>query len=227
MKKLTSIIVGIYKITSPNKRIYIGQSVDINRRFKEHRLYNKNQKTKLKKSFDKYGVDKHEFEILHECEVSDLNRLERYYQDLFNCMSQKYGLNCMATKTNDRSGYYTKETKLKMSISAKGRFFSDELREKLSNLKIGVTSGSQNGFFGKKHSEKSRLQISNTHKSMGYKPKPRFGNKNNKSKMLLNTYTGIFYDTITEASFIVKIKRSTLSAMLTGQNNNKTFLKYV
>lgn len=220
-------IIGIYKITSPNKRVYIGQSVDIERRFNDHRLYNKNQKTKLKKSFDKYGADKHQFEILCECDTSALNRIERYYQDLFNCLSQKYGLNCIATKYGDRSGYHSEETKIKMSLASTGRTFSKETLIKLSQVKKGVTSGAGNGFFNKKHTEESKKTISIKLKERDHRPIPRRGSENNKSRLILDISNGVFYETITEASFAIGIKRSTLNAMVTGQNKNKTSLRYV
>lgn len=102
-------MVGIYKIISPNNRIYIGQSVDIEKRFKSYkRLYVKNQKqTKLHRSFIKYGVLNHKFEIVLECKESELNNYERYYQELYNCLED--GLNCNLTSTNDKSGKVSKE----------------------------------------------------------------------------------------------------------------------
>ena len=36
---------GIYKITSPKGRIYIGQAVDLKRRFKEYEKFNDRIKT--------------------------------------------------------------------------------------------------------------------------------------------------------------------------------------
>ena len=113
-------MIGIYKITSPNNRIYIGQSVDIGKRLNSYsRMYVKNQgQTRLHRSFLKYGVDKHKFELICECLESELNNYERYYQELFNCLDN--GLNCKLTKTNDRSGKVSKETLLKMAIASTG-----------------------------------------------------------------------------------------------------------
>ena len=47
--------IGIYKIISPSHRIYIGQSINIERRWTSH----KNAKTDypLSRAFKKYGVD--------------------------------------------------------------------------------------------------------------------------------------------------------------------------
>lgn len=62
-------MTGIYKITSQSKKIYIGQSVDIEKRFKRYKNLHCKKQIRLYNSFLKYGVDKHKFEILCECNV--------------------------------------------------------------------------------------------------------------------------------------------------------------
>ncbi len=84
---------GIYKITSPKKSVYIGQSINIESRFTAYRRLNCNRQPKLEGSFKKYGIDKHKFEIIHECKQEELNDLEKYYVDLYQCFNSKYGLN--------------------------------------------------------------------------------------------------------------------------------------
>lgn len=96
-------MTGIYKITSPNSKVYIGQSIDITTRWNTHRRsINNKKKTKLINSFLKYGVDNHIFEIIEICEQKDLNIRERYWQDYYNVI--KDGLNLKLTQTDDRSG---------------------------------------------------------------------------------------------------------------------------
>ena len=74
----------IYKITSSKNRVYIGQTINFKVRFSQYqRLDCKNQK-KLYNSLLKYGVEKHKFEIICECDINELNDKERYYQDLYN-----------------------------------------------------------------------------------------------------------------------------------------------
>lgn len=58
-------IIGIYKITSPTNKVYIGQSININRRFKEYlNILKSKGQTKLYHSFNKYKIENHTFEIL-------------------------------------------------------------------------------------------------------------------------------------------------------------------
>ena len=106
-------MIGIYKITSPNKRIYIGQSVDIKKRWKQHK-YNKLD-TILHRSFNKYGFNNHKFEIIEECSIELLNERERYWQDFYNVLEN--GLNSKLTKSDDKSGFISSECKLKLKIS--------------------------------------------------------------------------------------------------------------
>lgn len=141
-------MIGIYKITSPTKRIYIGQSINIERRFKSYiKMYVKNQgQTRLYRSFLKYGVDNHKFELVCECNESELNNHERYYQELFNCLDN--GLNCRLTKTNDRSGKVSKETIIKMSIAQTGnKIWLGKKHTQETKDKISLANK------GKKHSE--------------------------------------------------------------------------
>lgn len=138
------IIIGVYKITSPTNRVYIGQSVDILHRFKTYkRMYSKNQhQTKLHRSFLKHGVINHSFEILEICNLDELNIKERYYQELYDVLNG--GLNCNITKTNDKSGKVSEETLIKMSIASKGnqnwkgKKHTEEAKEKIRLSKIGL-----------------------------------------------------------------------------------------
>lgn len=138
------IVIGIYKITSPTNRVYIGQSIDILHRFKTYkRMYSKNQhQTKLHRSFLKHGVINHKFEILEICEYEELNVRERYYQDFYDVLNG--GLNCNLTKTNDKSGKVSEETRVKMSIAStgnqhwKGKKHTEESKEKIRLSKIGL-----------------------------------------------------------------------------------------
>lgn len=52
------------------------------------------------------------------------------------------------------------------------------------------------------------------------------GDKNPASKKVIDISNGVIYDTVSEAASKNGLKRSTLAAMLIGQNKNKTNLKY-
>ena len=78
-------MTGIYIIKNKKGECYIGESLDIEKRFKQHKIVQK--KTKLGLSFLKYGIENHSFEVLEYCKAEDLYRKERYYikkYDSFN-----------------------------------------------------------------------------------------------------------------------------------------------
>ena len=152
-------MIGIYKITSPSGRIYIGQSIDIEKRFRDY-LNVRNVKTqpKLYRSFKKYGVENHIFEIITECDIDELNELERYYQELFNCIDK--GLNCILTSAEGKKQVFSKETLLKKSEAVKGDKHP-HYGKKLSEItRLRISEGNK----GKTISEEHRLKISNTSK---------------------------------------------------------------
>lgn len=123
-------IVGIYKITSPSGRIYIGQSIDIYDRWKDYKCLNCKSQIKLYNSFNKYTLNNHTFEIIEECEDSELNNRERYYQEFYDCIEK--GLNCKYQESDDKSGKWSEEVKEKMRNSSIGKKHTEETKLKLS-----------------------------------------------------------------------------------------------
>jgi group I intron endonuclease len=158
-------MIGIYKITSPSGKIYIGQSVDIEKRFNTYKLLNCKKQYRLYNSFLKYGVDKHKFEILCECSLEELNEKERYYQDTFSVIN-KNGLNCKLTNTNDRSGKYSEETKNNISKGKKGYIHSEETKKKISETKKGrkISEEEMNNRLGRKPTEETKKKMSQSQK---------------------------------------------------------------
>lgn len=58
-------ICGVYKITSPTGKVYIGQSKNIHKRWNSYKSMSKGniRQPKLINSFKKYGVPHHVFEV--------------------------------------------------------------------------------------------------------------------------------------------------------------------
>lgn len=197
---------GIYKITSPSGRIYIGQSRNIEDRFYRYKKMSNANKTQIRlmRSFKKYGVQNHNFEIVEECTIDVLNIKERYWQDHYKVIS-KSGLNCILQETDTLPRQFTEEYKRKRSGINHffyGKHHSEETKKKLSLAHIGKTvpqyvkdklkitnSGSNNGFYGKKHTEESKKKQSVSAKTRKITPenesKRRAGISKGLSKVLL------------------------------------------
>lgn len=59
------------------------------------------------------------------------------------------------------------------------------------------------------------------------KPVINTGIKNGFSKQIIDTQTGIFYESASELAKLIGVKRTTLTAKLSGQNKNNTNYKYI
>lgn len=91
VKNLPKSICGIYKITFPNGKVYIGQSKDIKRRIQHHNVPN-NIETLVDKKINQYGKII-EVEILEECSEDLLNEKEKYWIQFYNSHISKNGYN--------------------------------------------------------------------------------------------------------------------------------------
>lgn len=105
---------GIYKITNPNNRIYVGCTDDFLERLDTYRRGgNKNQK-KIHRSLKKHGVHNHLFEILEVIDEQDKQLLntklgdkEIYWGMLFDVLNK----NNLTLKLGRRATLFSQETK--------------------------------------------------------------------------------------------------------------------
>lgn len=216
-------MIGIYKITSPSNRIYIGQSKDILDRFKRYNELRCNKQVRLYASLMKYGVNDHIFEIIEECSVDDLDCKERYYQDFFDVTSRK-GLNCDLVNSKNSPKIRSKETKEKISIGMKGKAnFSGKTHTEENKLKM------RNRHLGKVVSEVTRQKLRNH--NLGKRPTAEVLKKLSENSGMIRTVldlnTGIFWRSVKEVSSIYGIKQNTLIVKLNGYRKNNTQFTYI
>ena len=212
-------IIGIYKITSPSERIYIGQSINVYGRWSDYKRNHCKEQRRLYNSLKKYGHAQHKFEIIHQCEESELNRLEKYYVDLFQTFNTEHGMNLKD------GGYYSKasnESRIKMSKAQKGRVVSAQGRKNMSIAQTGIKHT-------KERKEKNRLRMMGKKNTLGMKfsneinmKKARFGEHHPTAKLVINTQTGIYYHSIQEASESYPVTAKMLVRYLLGDRRNKT-----
>ena len=136
-------MIGIYKITNPNGRIYIGQTTNsVVRRKKYEKLHCKDQPS-IYASLKKYGWENHVFEFLEECTPEKLDEREIFWGEYYNVLSNKHLNNRLG---RGRGSYDSDETKLKKSLCHKGRSnhwlkgkpLSNSHIENIKNAKIGT-----------------------------------------------------------------------------------------
>lgn len=169
---------GIYKILcTPNNKIYIGSSQNLQKRFKQHINHLKigNHINKhLQNAYNKYGVHNLQFIIIENVRINELINREQYWIDLYKPYIRSIGFN--QTKIADRPLGYKHDNKTKkiMSEIKKRQYKSGEIK---SNLKP---------IYGLKHSEetKEKIRIS----KLGTK-NPMYGKKeddDHKMKRMVN-----------------------------------------
>lgn len=162
----------IYKITNPNGRVYVGQTLNWSRRLKEYKLlYKSKEQTGLHNSFKKYGVDSHKFEILEELHDEGLlNERERFYQEKYNVLGEN-GLNCRYVSSDDKTGRWSEESKRKLSESMKGKKKTEKHRKSIGLSKKGKPNSKLKGRTSPKKgtplTEEHKLRISES--KSGYK----------------------------------------------------------
>jgi group I intron endonuclease len=157
--------IGIYKIHSISKpeRVYIGSSVNITRRWREHILClrKKNHESpKLQNHYNKHGEVDLQFSILLGCEKEDLLKIEQYFIDSYNpwfntCRKASHSLGAKQSKTSNvlrsesmrlvwKNKVMTKEERRNRSEShkgnsnAKGKKWSADSRDKMKGNKNGI-----------------------------------------------------------------------------------------
>jgi group I intron endonuclease len=132
-------MIGIYRIISPSSKIYIGQSINIEKRKSQYIGLNKSCiGPKLYNSLIKYGWEAHIHEILEECSIEYLNEREIFYkQQIVNKYGWEVTLFCEIYDSG--GGPKSNKTKQKQSISHKIHLSKPEIKEKRKiNCKIAA-----------------------------------------------------------------------------------------
>lgn len=115
-------MIGIYKIENIiNHKVYIGQSVNIEFRWKEH-LYSLirglHENKHLQNSWNKYGSSAFTFTVLELCDTEELTAREQFYIDKFG------GINSDNNYNNRDAGYkgnLSEQTKEKLRLINSGK----------------------------------------------------------------------------------------------------------
>lgn len=125
--------IGIYCFTNKiNGKKYVGQSKQLNRRYHMH-ITDALNPDKAKRdtsifhaAIRKYGIENFDYEILEECEISQLNEKEQYWIQKLHSYVLENGYNLTIGGNNNlRDNYY---------------FSSEDLLHYWNDLKLTVTA---------------------------------------------------------------------------------------
>lgn len=126
-----------------NGKVYVGQTtVQLRNRVQQHittsHTWTKTHKSPLHKAINKYGISNFDLQIIERCRCQqELDERERYWIAYFNSTNRKYGYNI------DSGGKKGKKTKP----------LSTKHKQKLLECNLG-----------KKHNDRTKQLISNSHK---------------------------------------------------------------
>jgi len=199
-------LAGIYKLTSPSGKCYIGQSVDMELRISKYRSGNCKRQFSLYNALKKYGFENFNIEYLFVIKKvkgldNILDYLETKYIKKYNSVSP-LGYNLTTGGGNSHS--CSEETKLKMSIAATGRKYTEEAKMNISLAKKGK----------KTHTEASKRGLSLARKGVPYSEETilKMG-----KHVICSTLYGMEFPSIKEAARILGIGSTTLCQHLKRQ----------
>lgn len=146
-------MTGIYKIVNiVTKDVYIGKSIDIEHRFKDHMSELRNNQKQynefFQRSFNKYGESNFKLEILEECEEHELNDKEIYWIAEYR---KNYPFRLYNVSDGGDGGRMPDDIIAKNKIKISNR---NKGNPKLSH------PGKSNPMYGKHHTEESKRLIS-------------------------------------------------------------------
>lgn len=108
---MKEVICGIYKITNQiDGKVYIGQSVNIQRRWKEHKInykvsHDKQHNIYLYNAIKKYGLENFNFEIIEQCSPEELDDREIYWIKYYESFNKEKGYNLTRGGGGKRCNY--------------------------------------------------------------------------------------------------------------------------
>ena len=131
---------GVYQIyNTVNGKRYIGSSIHIEQRFKEHLRNlraNKHANAHLQSAWNKYGEHSFVFEEVELCEPDQCLKIEQEYIDYYYAADRKFGYN-IDPYADHTGNTLSEETRKKISEKVKGRKWSKEQRENWSKIMTG------------------------------------------------------------------------------------------
>lgn len=215
---------GIYKITSPSNKVYIGQSVGIEYRISSYKKEKGSVEgqVRLYNSLKKHGWVNHSFEIIEECLEEDLNCRERHWQEFYDVVGEN-GLNCSLTQCGEARKVYSDDYLKRKSLNSMGdknpnfgKPMKEHVRKVLSDFNIGRKDTPQ--------------QLEFKSQKMKGEGNIMFGKKcadHPTTKKVINIKNLIVYNCTEEVSELLGIKTSLLNSYFSGRRTNKTDFVYL
>lgn len=218
-------IAGIYKITSPSGKVYIGQSWNYIKRKYKYKLNKEPRQRHIFNSIEKYGYEAHIFELIHELPLDSTQEIMDNYEILYHDLYKDCGVKMLNIKEPGRGGKNSEETKKRMKENNWNAKHKGELspswgkKHTPQHIAASHPKGEKSAMFGRKGVLHPRFGI----------PQPE-SFKEVCRKKVVDTRNNEIFDSIEIAALAFKIDSTTLCKILKrkykGSPNRLSFLQY-
>lgn len=244
-------MIGIYTITSPSGKIYIGQSWNIEKRHQDYRYLKCKDMPRLYYSFVKYGVNAHIFQIVLQL-PEDIEQCTLDAFEIF-CIEQykSSGANMLNVKDGGSRGRHAAESIEKVKQKRKlqvpptlGRTFDTQWRKNISDGNLGRKFSEEQlrtmapiweARRGRRHTEGAKENMrraqaildtwsgrKHSDESRRLQSLAKLGNKIN-CKKVRQISTGRIFNSLGEAAESVGVQMKTLSARIVNKYTKNDF----
>ena len=214
---------GIYMWTSPSGKSYIGQAVNLKKRYNSFLRFNKNYSgDKINNARKKYNNESDwKYEVLEYCDVNELDEREKYYIALYDTINNGY--NCESGGNENK--IVSDESKQKMSEAMKGennpmygKHLTEEHKSKLSEAMKGKYCGEKHPMWGRHLTEEQKRKISEGMKGEKHPMYGKHCDDEIKDKIRLRHNKAVVQYT-KEGEFVAEYESALMAKNITGINN--------
>ena len=241
-------MIGVYKITSPSGRIYVGSSLNIEYRFKQYKRLNCKAQPRLYRSIMKYGWEAHTFEIIAITPPEKRFKWEHILGMYYNVLGES-GLTCQLPGYDDVPKRLSEECKNKIAMFQRGKPKTPEAIEKTRQANLGrkasektrqLQSKAKKGKkqnpeavlarnlknTGRKRTTEQKLKMSNSITGLKQTEEHKENRAKTRRKPIIDLNTGIIYSCVKELVEYFDLNIFTLRAKLNGTEKNNTSFRY-
>ena len=233
-------MTGIYSLTSPSGKVYIGQSWNIEKRHRHYRTASScKAQIALARSIAKYGYENHIVKTLYELPSDITQKVLDEYEIFFINQYKEAGIVLLnmkgggfGAKMEQSSIDKIKAARAKQTPPTLGKVCSDITKERIRVALTGKKASpeavekSRQARIGMKATEETRAKLraaralknhwvgrKHSDEAKQKQSLKKIGHKINNKKVICID-TGIIYDSITDAAIYLNIKPKTLSARI-------------
>lgn len=218
-------MITIYKHTTPNGKVYIGQtSQPTHRRWRDGEGYARN--AHFYRAIQKYGWDAIRHEVICTCETQEeATALESHYIRVYHSLDPAHGYNLIEATDSGRA--LSEETRQRMSAVRKGKFageknpnygrkHTEEERKRMSDQLVGKYRGMFSSRYGAVASDETRAKQSASRKASPAVQSHMSRMNAAKAKRVLCKETGVVYASAHEAARVTGFGQGNISAACRG-----------